>query len=127
MTSVADTDIINTMEEKYLSPREFGERLDPPRSSQRICKLCQDGRIPGAIQQSVLNRKFWLVPESALKNFNEKVVKKPWELKTAEEVADELGFEIWQGEETDSTLDKIFDPKDYDMPDQKEEMSNKDH
>jgi hypothetical protein len=35
---------------EYLSPKAFGKQQNPPMSQRRVSVLCNEGRIPGAIE-----------------------------------------------------------------------------
>ncbi len=54
----------------YLTTKQFGEALKPPRTKQAICWLCNAGKIQGAVRQSVLGRPTWLIPKTALETFD---------------------------------------------------------
>lgn len=49
----------------YLTPEEFGARLVPPVSKQRVCVLCAERRIPGARRTVVGLRASWSIPVDA--------------------------------------------------------------
>lgn len=46
---------------EYLTSNEMAEKWDI--SSRRVRKLCEEGRVEGAVQKSNL----WLIPECSLK------------------------------------------------------------
>ena len=52
------------MTKRLLSPRAFGQTLDPPKAKTTIIGLCREGRIVGAIAPDA-DRNAWLIPEGA--------------------------------------------------------------
>jgi len=49
---------------QFVSAREFGLALSPPRSKERITVLCKEGRIPGSIKDPYDGQ--WHIPADAL-------------------------------------------------------------
>ena len=47
---------------EYLTPKQYGERLDPPVSQRRVNDMCNKGQIPGAIR---IGGRAWAIPSNA--------------------------------------------------------------
>ena len=57
--------------EGYVSAKEFGEMLNPPRTARAVCFLCNHGKVQGAKKVSILGGKGnWLIPKTALGVFD---------------------------------------------------------
>lgn len=57
------------MNEKMLTSQEVAARLK--RSARTIQKYCDRGIFPGAKKSGPFERSGWLIPESAVKSFEE--------------------------------------------------------
>lgn len=55
-------DVLKTRQ--FISAREFGLALSPPRSKERIAVLCKEGRIPGSIKDPYDGQ--WHIPADAV-------------------------------------------------------------
>lgn len=49
------------MSQILLTPKQFGEQLNPPISAQRVLDLCKQGRIIGATKIG----RFYVIPSDA--------------------------------------------------------------